>query len=438
MLTAAHAAELRRALEAVERVVAARLEERRAYAVHDPDPRRAAEALLARPLGLDGGEGLPGPEAFAGTGPLARTVDVCGLDVAGALVTTAAVAAEVDGKFDVYWRLLADAPGAGGLTSAVVPTLVARSFPARLAARSLLPRLVSLRLVTVDGSAVRPAPELVAAVTGAPPPVPDAAGLATRLTTVHTLDDVVLPAEVRRSLLAVVDRVRHARRVLDDWGFADRHDAVRGTRVLLHGPPGTGKSMTAAVLARTAGLEAWSVDLSALVSKWIGETEKHLARVFDRAAAEGWLLVFDEADAVFGKRTEVSDARDRYANQEVSYLLQRIESHPGVVVLTTNLLANIDEAFARRVDLRLELPVPTRGDRERLWSLVWPPALPRDPAIDTAALAERYAMTGAEIRSAALDAAYRAAADGGVVTAEHLAEGVRGVYARSSRSLPGG
>jgi len=436
VLSGAHAAELRRALEALERVVAARLEERRSYAVHDPDPRRAAEALLQRPLGYDGGEGLPAPDAFAGTGPLARIVDACGLSVAEALVVTAAVAPEVDAKFAVYYRLLADRP-ADGLTREAVTALVARTFGGRLAAAALLPGLVAARLLDVDGERVTPAPDLVAAVTGAPPPGEAAGFPAKRLSTVHTLDDVVVPADVRRALLGIVDRVTHGPRVLDEWGFAERHDDVRGTLVLFHGPPGTGKSMTAAVLARTAGLVAYQVDLSALVSKWIGETEKNLARVFDRAAAEGWLLVFDEADAVFGKRTEVSDARDRYANQEVSYLLQRIEAHPGVVVLTTNLLANIDDAFARRVDLRVEFPVPTRADRERLWSTVWPTALPVDASLDLAAFADRYAMTGAEIRDAALDAAYAAAADGGVVTAEHVEEGVRGVYARGSRSLPG-
>ena len=172
------------------------------------------------------------------------------------------------------------------------------------------------------------------------------------------------------------------------------------------------------------------------MSKYIGETEKALARVFDRAAREGCMLVFDEADAVFGRRTEVSDSHDRYANQEVSYLLSRIEAHPGVVVLTTNLLANIDEAFQRRIHVMVEFPEPGPGERARLWRSVLPRELPVARTVDLDALAQRYALSGAQIRDASLDAAYLAAADGRVVTQEYLVSGIHRQFEKAGTDGP--
>jgi len=416
--------------------------------VHAADPRTQAEALLARPLGLTGSEGVPGLETYAGSGPLAHLVSVCELSAPEALAVSAALAPELDEKFSLYYRLLADRPAVEHLTGEVLRTLCARTFSGRLAVAGLLhadARLRAMKILEVDRAGdcaltgrIRPHPDLRAAITGRDRDDPSLSAEfpATRLRTVHTLDDVVVPSDVRRRLLSVVDRMRYAKTVLDDWGFARHHDDVRGTVVLFHGPPGTGKSMTAAVLARSVGLAAYRVDLSALVSKYIGETEKNLSRIFDRAEAERCVLVFDEADAIFGRRTEVSEARDRYANQEISYLLQRVEQHPGLVVLATNLLGNIDDAFSRRIDLMVEFPAPAAPERLRLWRGVLPPALPVAGDVDLPSLAQRYTMTGAEIRDATLDAAYLAAANGGVVTAEHLQTGIRGVFGRGSRSLP--
>ncbi|WP_326642234.1 ATP-binding protein [Streptosporangium sp. NBC_01755] len=450
MLSAEHAEELRRALVALEAVVALRLEERCAYAIRTSDPRQAGQALLGRPLGLPGTEGIPGTGAYAGDGPLATLVRQCPLSAAEALTVVAAVAPEIDEKFAVYYSLLSDRPGVAHLTGEVVRTLTARTFPGRLAASELLGphgRLRGMRLIEMDAvdagplvGQVRPHRDLVALLTGGTRAEPElSAGFpATRLQTAHTMADLIVSAEARRQLTAALDRIRHAGRVLDDWGFARRHDGVRGTLILFHGPPGTGKSMAAAVLARTAGRPAYRVDLAALVSKYIGETEKNLAGVFDRAEEEDCILVFDEADAVFGRRTEVSDARDRYANQEVSYLLQRVERHRGVVILTTNLLGNLDSAFARRIDLQVEFPAPGVAERLALWRAVLPAALPVADGVDFAGLAERYALTGAEIRDAALDAAYLAAANGQVVTAGYLVSGIRAAFAKSGRTPPPG
>ncbi|MFF0204620.1 ATP-binding protein [Streptomyces sp. NPDC005017] len=442
--------ELQRALTTLEAVIGLRLEERRAFAAHGAagtDPERVMAALMARPLGLEGSEGLPGITAYAGDGPLSRVVKDCALDPAEALTLVAAVAPEIDEKFSVYYGLLTDRPGVAHLTGEVVRNLCGRTFAGRLAARDLLSthgRLRGARLLDLapdDGAAlagrVTPHRSLVAFLTGGSVgggPLPDLP--VDRMDTAHTLDDIVVPGQVRRQLGAVLERVRHKHTVLEEWGFAREHDGVRGTLVLFHGPPGTGKSMTAAVLGRTVGVPAYRVDVSALVSKYIGETEKNLARLFDWAEEEECFLVFDEADAVFGRRTEVSDARDRYANQEVSYLLQRVERHPGVVILTTNLLGNLDDAFTRRIDLRVEFPVPGVAERLAIWRGVLPAAVPVAPDVDLTGLAERYPLTGAEIRDAAVAAAYAAAANGRTVTAEHLTSGVLTAFAKSGRTPP--
>lgn len=421
--------ELRAALEMLDALIAVRTEERRAGA-----------------LGIDSaGEGLPDRRRFDGVGPLAELIATADLTVAEAVVLLAAVAPYVDERFAVRYGELTDRPGVVGLTGEVARTLVARSFAGRLDASVLLApsgRLRSGGLLDVDGDdlsgLVRPDPTVLAWLTGQPAPraTVSADFPARPLSTVHTLEDVVLPAGARGRIADLEARIAHRDLVVDDWGFGAHHDNASGLIALFHGPPGTGKTMTAAALAASAGLPAYLVDLSALVSKYVGETEKSLARVFDRAAREQCLLVFDEADAVFGARTEVDDAHDRYANQEVSYLLSRIEQHPGTVVLTTNLIANIDAAFQRRIHVMVEFPEPGPGERERLWRIVRPERLPFDQEIDLPGLARRYALTGAQIREATLDAAYLAAADGRVVTERHVLAGVRRQYEKAGRTVP--
>jgi hypothetical protein len=439
-LTPAHVVELDRALAALELLVATRLEERRSGT--GPD------GLFARRTPVGDGEGLPDLEAFTGDGPLGDVVGAGHLTVAEAVIVTAALAREVDDRFDAMFTRLADRPGAVGLTGEVGRTLVARSPAARLAVPDLLAAdapLVAAGLVELTAATPSLSGSLAATsdfaqwALGRPIAIgsPDEAFPARPLRTVHRLDDVVVPSEQGRQLRGLVDRIRNRQRVVDQWGFGTHHDAVSGLVALFHGPSGTGKSMAAAAIGRESGLPVWQVELSHMVSKYVGETSKQLARVFDRAAREGWLLLFDEADAIFGKRTEVSDAHDRYANQDVSYLLTRLSDHPGTVVLTTNLLANIDEAFQRRLHVVVEFEDPGIAERTTLWRRVAPPTLPLEE-VDWPGLARSYPLTGAQIRDATLDAAYSAAANGQVVTTEHLLAGIRTQFVKAGRSMPAG
>jgi hypothetical protein len=427
-------AELRTALEMLDALIQVRLEER----CGGPCGRRMSID--------DEGEGLPDVRRFDGTGPLAEIITAAGLSAAEAVVLTAAIAPYAEERFDALYGMLTDRPGVAALTGEVARTLAARSFPGRLDAAVMLSsrgRLLAHGLLSLDppgdlSGVLRPDPQLLAWVLGLPPQprVATSEFPARPLTTVHNLDDVVLPATARARIDDLAARIAHRDVVVEEWGFGAHHDNAASLIALFHGPPGTGKTMTAAAIATSAGLSAYLVDLSALVSKYIGETEKALAKVFDRAARERCLLVFDEADAVFGARTEIGDAHDRYANQEVSYLLSRIEQHAGIVILTTNLVANIDAAFQRRIQVMVEFPEPGPGERERLWATVAPAQLPVDGGVDLAALAQRYPLTGAQIREATLDAAYLAAADGRVVTGEHLATGIRRQYEKAGKSVP--
>jgi SpoVK/Ycf46/Vps4 family AAA+-type ATPase len=181
---------------------------------------------------------------------------------------------------------------------------------------------------------------------------------------------------------------------------------------LLAGPSGTGKTMAAQVIAHELGLELFAIDLSGVVSKYIGETEKNLDAIFRAAEGTDAVLLFDEADALFGKRSEVRDSHDRYANLEVSYLLQRMEAHDGVAILATNLRQNLDEAFLRRLAFTIRFPFPEEEERRRIWSMVWPATVPLDADIDVILLASRYKFSGGNIRNVAVGAAFLAASAG--------------------------
>ncbi|TYB89936.1 ATP-binding protein [Oceaniovalibus sp. ACAM 378] len=237
-----------------------------------------------------------------------------------------------------------------------------------------------------------------------------------------TLDDLVLPEESRADLEILLRALTHGSRVHDDWGF--RSSGPRATLALFNGASGTGKTFAAGLVAATAGLSLYRVDLSALVSKYIGETEKQLETLLTAAEEVGAALLFDEGDALFGKRSEVKDARDRYANQEVAFLLQRIEAFDGLIVLTTNLSAHIDSAFLRRIAVAVHFPMPDAALRRRLWARALPEAAPRDDAIDWRALAERFELSGGGIRNAALGAAYAAAGDDRPIAMADLVQSV--------------
>jgi vesicle-fusing ATPase len=258
-------------------------------------------------------------------------------------------------------------------------------------------------------------------------------GLAQRIAPEATWDDLVLPAGHLELLHDIARHVRHRTQVYERWGFAERESRGLGVTALFAGESGTGKTLAAEVLAADLGLDLYRIDLSATVSKYIGETEKNIRRLFDAAEASGAVLLFDEADALFGKRGEVKDGHDRYANLEVAYLLQRMESYHGLAILTTNMRSHIDRAFLRRLRFVIQFPFPDRDQRADIWRRVFPAAAPLH-GIDPDALA-RMTVPGGSIRSIALSAAFAAAEDGTPVTVDHVMRAARVEYAKSERSL---
>ena len=245
--------------------------------------------------------------------------------------------------------------------------------------------------------------------------------LARRIRPTRGWDDIVLPAEPMEQLRGIVDRYRFGDRVYDDWGFSARPS--RGLVALFSGPSGTGKTMATEIIAGELGLDVFKLDLSAVVSKYIGETERNLEEIFEAASAGNLVLFFDEADSLFGKRSEVKDARDRYANIEVSYLLQRLEAYDGVVVLASNFEKNIDEAFVRRIHARVEFTVPKPPERRLIWRRNLPATAPVE-GVDVDELADRFELAGGAIRNAAVHAAFLAASEGSAITMEHAVRGV--------------
>ncbi len=243
-------------------------------------------------------------------------------------------------------------------------------------------------------------------------------------------DDLVLPPVQLAQLRHLCNRVRYRSRVREEWDLG--HGTLPGVSALFTGAPGTGKSLAAEVVAADLGLALFKVDLSQTVSKYIGETEKTLGALFDAAERLGVALVFDEADALFGKRSAVQDSHDRYANLETSYLLQRLERFSGLALLTTNLGANLDEAFTRRLAVSVDFPLPGAADRLRLWERLLGRA-PRDPALDLRVLAERVELAGGAIMGAAVTAGYLAAEAGGVIDGERLAQAVRWELRKAGR-----
>jgi AAA+ superfamily predicted ATPase len=207
--------------------------------------------------------------------------------------------------------------------------------------------------------------------------------------------DLVLEDHALEEVMEIRDWLQFGDQLLDDWGM--RKKIKPGFRALFYGPPGTGKTFTATLLGKSAALDVYRIDLSMVVSKFIGETEKNLANVFDQAENKNWILFFDEADALFGKRTQTSSSNDRYANQEVSYLLQRVEDFPGVVILATNLRANIDDAFSRRFQTMILFPMPGPEQRLQLWKQSFSEKTVLEPAVNLEQIAARHEMTGGAI-----------------------------------------
>lgn len=244
--------------------------------------------------------------------------------------------------------------------------------------------------------------------------------VAERVRTTFTWDDVVLPPHVLESLMAVITYARYQQKVFEEWGFGSKVPYGRANSSLFTGPPGTGKTMTASIIARELGMDLFRVEISTIVSKYVGETEKNLAKVFDEAASGHAVLLFDEADALFTKRTEVKSSNDRYSNLEVNYLLQKIESFEGVTILTTNNADNIDEAFARRIKFKVNFPFPDEQERARLWEFMLPSRLERAEVIDFRRLGRAFDLAGGNIKNAVLRAAFQAAEAGAALDTEFL------------------
>ncbi len=258
-------------------------------------------------------------------------------------------------------------------------------------------------------------------------------GLAQRIPTGFTWADLVLPAETYEGVREVVTFARHRAFLLEEWGFAAKLPYGRGVSAILAGPPGTGKTMVAQLLAHELGYDLFRIDLSQVVNKYIGETEKNLARIFDEAESSHAVLFFDEADSLFAKRTEVKSSNDRYANLEVNYLLQRMETYDGVTLLATNIEQGLDEAFKRRVRFSIAFEMPEEAERSKLWRSMFPPKVPLDEDIEWELLARSFEMAGGYIKKAALRAALLAVAAGRSVGMRDLLDAARAEYREMGR-----
>lgn len=257
---------------------------------------------------------------------------------------------------------------------------------------------------------------------------------AKHITTNAEWSDLVLEDTTLDEVVEIHDWIEHGETLLNEWGM--RKNIKPGYRTLFYGPPGTGKTLTATLLGKSTGLDVYRIDLSMVVSKFIGETEKNLSQVFDQAVHKNWILFFDEADALFGKRTQTSSSNDRYANQEVSYLLQRIEDFPGVVILATNLKANLDEAFSRRFQSMIYFPIPGPDHRKKLWQSAFSDKCTLEPEIDLDDIARKYEMAGGAIinvlRYCSLLALKR---NSNIILKKDLLKGIRKEFAKEGKTV---
>jgi hypothetical protein len=267
----------------------------------------------------------------------------------------------------------------------------------------------------------------------------DLRSLAIRITPAHTWKQLVLPDDALTQLRELCARVRHRQQVLGAWGFERRLTYGYGVTALFAGPSGTGKTMAAEVIAADLGIELYKIDLAGVVSKYIGETEKNLERIFSTAEHANAILFFDEADALFGKRSEVRDSHDRYANIETAYLLQRMEKYSGIAILATNMRGNLDEAFTRRIAFTVLFPFPEDDERRRIWEDIWPSDVPRDPKLkqEFKSLASRFRLSGGQISNAALAAAFLAVEARDVVRVPHVLHAISREYEKMGHTLSG-
>ena len=251
----------------------------------------------------------------------------------------------------------------------------------------------------------------------------------------YTWNDIILLPDTVEQLKEIINYVKNYHIVYSKWGFGEKLSMGKGSNILLTGPPGTGKTMAAGIIAKTLGLDLYKIDLSLMVSKYIGETEKNLNRVFHEARTSNSIVFFDEADALFGKRTEIKDAHDRYANIEVSYLLQKMEEHEGIIILASNMKSNIDEAFLRRMHFSIDFPFPDERCRESIWKIMVPEKAPVDGAIDYGFLARRFKLPGGNIKNIQIAAAFLAAEDGGSIGMGHVIRATKRELQKMGRSI---
>lgn len=263
---------------------------------------------------------------------------------------------------------------------------------------------------------------------------PKLGALAQKIEPKHNWGDLVLPQDNLAQLKELCEQARYRHRVYGEWGFDRKLSLGKGLSALFSGPPGTGKTLAAEVIASVLELDLFRIDLSQVVSKYIGETEKNLHQIFLEAQSAHAILFFDEADALFGKRSEVKDAHDRYANIEVGYLLQKMEEHEGVSILATNLSQNIDEAFLRRLHFIIEFPFPGHEYRRQIWQSVFPREAPLAAEVDFDILAREIKLAGGNIKNIALAAAFYAAGDGQVIEMVHLWKAARREHQKLGRS----
>lgn len=263
----------------------------------------------------------------------------------------------------------------------------------------------------------------------------DLATLGQKITPKYTWEDIVLHSNQITQLKDICKEAEYRDLVHQKWGFAAKLSLGKGLNVLFSGASGTGKTMAAEVIAHHLQLDIYKIDLSQIVSKYIGETEKNLNRIFTAATNSNAILLFDEADALFGKRSEVQDARDRYANIEVGYLLQKMEEYDGIAILTTNFRNNMDKAFERRLRFIIEFPLPDKNNRQLIWQRIFPKNAPCSPELDLEFLAQNFEITGANIRNIALTAAFFAADDGKIIEMVHLIRAMRREYQKMGQIL---
>lgn len=262
-------------------------------------------------------------------------------------------------------------------------------------------------------------------------------GVGRQIRTQYTWPDLILPDDSLAQIKEAVDHVVFSERVHHDWGFGNRADTASGLKVLFSGPPGTGKTLAANVMANELRLELIRIDLSTMISKYVGETEKNLSRVFDAAEHTNAIIFFDEADALFGKRSEINNSQDRYANTEVSYLLQRMEEYPGISILATNLQSNLDEAFVRRLQFIVDFPMPGPEDRARIWQASFPEGAPLASDVNLELLAKSLQISGANIKNIATNAAFLAAAKDSAIGMEEISRATRREYEKEGKPFAG-